>query len=162
MVSALIARRNCLRFDSTRFRVSQSVKPRFKTRWATCLLGLDSRVLPPFAARSRLAPPQRVLNAWTSQFNRAREGDSSTFKCPASRTSQPFLAGRRDGRIGPPGRRFFETVTIMFCAAACNLLELSSQLLQDTQYIGIIAPVLAAINIKAPRDRRIGSGHRRS
>ena len=118
MVWASIARRNCLRFDSTRVRVSQSAKPRFKTWPADCLLGLGSGPSPPFVARSRLAPPQRVLNAWTSQFKRVREGDSSTFKRPAGRTFQLFLAGSRDGRIGRPGRRFFETVTIMFYTAS--------------------------------------------
>src|ERR1700722_18722662 len=65
------------RFSSTRSRLSQSQKPRFRI--------FSGGPPVPCGRASKLAPPGRVLKPWTSQRRAESNGDSRTVSEPARR-----------------------------------------------------------------------------
>src|ERR1700728_3464740 len=92
--SAPMAWKNLVRFSVTRARLSQSVKPRLRTRSVFDFVEWD-------AAGRPLEPPGRVLNPWTNQSNLASAGDSRICR-PAARRGfhSPELPARPAGLRG--------------------------------------------------------------
>src|ERR1700683_2640272 len=125
--SAPMARKNLVRFSVTRARVSQSVKPRLRTRSGFDFAEWD-------AAGSSLAPPRRVLNPWTNQSNLASAGDSRICR-PATRR------GFHPRELPAHPADFF----LMLFLAAASGIGLVLPVLRETNRSGSRRPVGGAI-----------------